>query len=69
MDQQKKSVTLAYPEDALITEYGGAKVVSGVGDAETGHRTVRISQKTRNVMQSADKNAQGWIIQFDPMDR
>lgn len=26
MSQQKKSHTLAYPEDALITEYGGAKV-------------------------------------------
>ena len=26
MNTQKKSETLAYPEDALITEYGAAKV-------------------------------------------
>ena len=36
---------------------------------ETAGRTVRISQKTRNVMQSADKNALGWVIQFDPQAR
>ena len=36
---------------------------------ETEGRVVRISQKTRNVMQSADKNAQGWVIQFDPQAR
>merc|ERR1712226_22964 len=65
--RQMKSHTLAYPEDALITEHGAAKAVSGVSEAEG--RTVRISQKTRNVMQSADKNAQGWVIQFDPQAR
>lgn len=42
--------------------------MSGV-TVETGDRAVRISQKTRNVMQSADKNAQGWVIQFDPQAR
>merc|ERR1711973_333445 len=68
MVTQKKSATLAYPEDALITEYGAAKAVSEV-TTETAGRTVRISQKTRNVMQSADKNALGWVIQFDPQTR
>merc|ERR1711937_1081644 len=68
MATQKKSATLAYPEDALITEYGAAKAVSEV-TTETAGRTVRISQKTRNVMQSADKNALGWVIQFDPQAR
>merc|ERR1711868_273866 len=66
MVTQKKSATLAYPEDALITEYGAAKAVSEV-TTETAGRTVRISQKTRNVMQSADKNALGWGSTADPL--
>merc|ERR1712019_326543 len=64
----KKSATLAYPEDALITHHAAAKAVSGVGD-ETEGRLVTISQTTRNVMQSADKNAQYWQIEFDTQER
>merc|ERR1712210_29389 len=64
----KKSATLAYPEDALITHHAAAKAVSGVGD-ETEGRLVTISQTTRNVMQSTDKNAQYWQIEFDTQER
>merc|ERR1712037_29928 len=64
----KKSATLAYPEDALITHHAAAKAVSGVGD-ETEGRLVTISQTTRNVVQSADKNAQYWQIEFDTQER
>merc|ERR1712106_1157321 len=40
-----------------------------MGNGELNGRRVRISEQTRNVMQSADKNANGWKIEFDTQER
>merc|ERR1719473_1900774 len=68
MAQQKKSETLAYPEDAIINQSGATQIVAGNSECYEG-RTVRISQLTRNVMQSGDSNAKGWKIEFDVQER
>merc|ERR1712147_242923 len=68
----KKSETLAYPEDAIIDVSNASEATHRTIAATNGElngRMVRISEQTRNVMQSADKNANGWKIEFDTQER
>lgn len=52
----------------LTQKFLNLQAVSGITE-ETEGRLVTISQTTRNVMQSADKNAQYWQIEFDTQER